>query len=73
MFSMESPEIYTAYKLKRALDIQKKQAPDDGSCCAVMMDRLGIPLHYCECGATNLKIVTQEDIYIFKVLKQVIL
>lgn len=73
MFSMESPEIYTACNLKRALDIPKKQAPDDGSCCAVMMERLGIPIHYCECGATNLKIVTQEDIYIFKVLKQVIL
>lgn len=73
MFSMESPEIYTVGHLKKALEIQKKLAPDDGSCCAVMMERLEQPLHYCECSANNLKIVTQEDIYIFKVLKQVIL
>lgn len=73
MYSMESPEVYTACRLKQVLDTRKMKTVDDGSCCAVMMERLGMPLHYCECSATNLKIVKQEDVYIFKVLKQVIL
>ena len=73
LFSIESPEIYSVGTLQNALDRQKKEAPDDGSCCAVMMDRLGMPLHYCESNAVNLKIVRQEDVYYFKVLKQVLL
>lgn len=73
LFCLESPEIYSASFLREALVRQKKETPDDGSCMAVLLHRMGIPLHYCESTANNMKIVTQEDIYIFKVLHQVIL
>ncbi len=72
-FSIESPEIYSAASLREGLTRLRKETRDDGSCCAVMMARLGRPLHYCETTANNMKIVKQEDIYIFKVLRQVIL
>ena len=73
LFCMESPEIYSASFLREALVRQRKETPDDGSCTAVLLHRMGMPLHYCESTANNMKIVTQEDIYIFKVLQQVIL
>lgn len=73
LFSLESPEIHSAKTLKEFMKRLKKGHLDDGSSCAVAMTRVGIPLHFCEIASNNLKIVKQEDIYIFKVLKQVIL
>ena len=73
LFSLESPEIYSAGFLKEALARQRREVPDDGSCLSVLLKRMGLPIHYCESTANNMKIVTQEDIYIFKVLRQVIL
>ncbi len=73
LFCLESPEIYKASFLREALTRQKKEVPDDGSCMSVLLHRMGMPLHYCESTANNMKIITQEDIYIFKVLRQVIL
>lgn len=73
MYSLESPEIYSYGVLKEAFQRQINEVKDDGSCCVVMMHRLGIPIHLCESTSVNLKIVKQEDIYIFKVLNQVLL
>ncbi len=73
LFSFESPEIYRADTLRECLKRLKKEHLDDGAGCAVAMTRLGMPLHFCELTANNVKIVKQEDIYVFKVLKQVIL
>lgn len=73
LFSLESPEIYSATTLLSILDSQIDKLLDDGSCCAVMMARIGKPLHYCGSSSVNIKIVRQEDIYYFKVLKSLIL
>lgn len=73
MYSLESPEIYSYAILREALRRQTAEVRDDGSCCVVMMHRLGIPIHLLESTSVNVKIVKQEDIYIFKVLNQVLL
>lgn len=73
IYSMESPEIYSAQSLKEALDQPPKKLQDDGSCCALLFYRRGMDIHFCENKSTNIKIVRQEDAYTFKVLNSLIL
>lgn len=73
VYSLENPEIYSAQTLKAILSQPSKQLKDDGSCCALLFYRLGIPIHFCETKSNNIKIIRQEDAYTFKVLNSLIL
>jgi len=73
LFSLESPEIYNANRLLSFIDRLENGVDDDGSCCALLINKLGIKIHYCENTANNPKIIRQEDLYYFKALRQVLL
>ena len=73
LFSLESPEIYNANRLISFFNHLEKGIDDDGSCCALLVNRLGISIHYCENTSNNPKIIRQEDLYYFKALRQVLL
>lgn len=71
---LESPEIYSHSTIMLALAKAKENGlEDDNNSIALLLHRLGIPLNYCESNVNNIKIIRQEDIYLFKTLKNIIL
>jgi 2-C-methyl-D-erythritol 4-phosphate cytidylyltransferase len=71
---LESPEIYSYKTINLAFAKAKEQGiKDDNNSVALLLHRLGMPLNYCESNVNNIKIIRQEDIYLFKMLKNIIL
>jgi 2-C-methyl-D-erythritol 4-phosphate cytidylyltransferase len=71
---LESPEIYSYKTITLAFAKAKEQGiKDDNNSVALLLHRLGVPLNYCESNVNNIKIIRQEDIYLFKTLKNIIL
>lgn len=71
---LESPEIYTYQSINNALqEAFEKHLIDNNSSMAMLMYYLNLPMHYCESNANNIKIIRQEDVYMFKTLRSIIL
>lgn len=68
LYGVESPEIYSAKTLKEVVKKTSRELKDDGSCLALLLYGLGEKIHFCENTSNNMKIVRQEDSYIFKIL-----
>ncbi len=73
LYGVESPEIYSVEMLKSVLNKTSKELKDDGSCLALLLYRIGVKIHFCENMSNNIKIVRQEDSYIFKILQSLYL
>lgn len=74
IYVLESPEIYKFSIIEEAFKEEaEKGLKDDNNSAAMLMYRLNKPMHYCESNANNIKIIRQEDIYVFKALKSIIL
>ena len=71
---LESPEIYCYSTIQNTLqEAFDKHMVDNNSSMAMLMHKLMKPIHYCESNANNIKIIRQEDVYMFKTLKNIIL
>ena len=69
LVNFQSPEAYTLSTLQALFSsAADKHHSLEESCCAMLMYKLGFPLHLCEGGRNNIKILRQEDISIFRAL-----
>lgn len=66
--ALESPEIYSVKVLDEVIKRASRELKNDTSCMALIVYRLGMQMHFCENTSNNMKIVHQEDAYIFKIL-----
>ena len=70
LISVQSPEVYTLGTLKYAFNEAVKLGhPFTETICSVFMHNLGKDLFFCEGSHNNLRIVSEEDIRLFKALK----
>ena len=69
LLSIQSPEAYKLSILQEVFRAALQQMhPLEETCCAMLMYNLGYPLHFCEGSRSNIKILRQEDIAIFRAL-----
>lgn len=69
--SIESPEIYSIKELSKIIKRATVELKNDTSCMALIAYKLGMQMHFCENTSNNMKVVHQEDAYIFKILHSI--
>ena len=68
-YSIQSPEVYNLHNLLDAIsEAEINNMPLNQTCCAMLMYDLKRNLHFYISSTTNIKIVRQEDLAIFKTL-----
>ena len=69
ILSVQSPEGYKFGKIQRAfIEGKKIQHTFKETCCSLYMHNMGKQLIFCEGNRYNLKIVRQEDVWVFEAL-----
>lgn len=66
---LQSPEAYRLRVITQVFETAaRRRHVLQESCCAMLLYKLGYPIHFIEGSTTNLKIIRQEDIAIFSAL-----
>jgi 2-C-methyl-D-erythritol 4-phosphate cytidylyltransferase len=69
LYSVQSPETYSLHTLLEAFaEAESRGFPFNQTCCTMLMHALGKQHCFYTCGVTNIKIVRQEDLAIFRAL-----
>lgn len=69
LLSMQSPDAHRFSTLRDMFEeADRRNLPLRENCCGMLLNELGLPLHFCRGSHNNIKLVRQEDIAIFTAL-----